>query len=81
MMLSVAMVKMAVDYKDYAQKVFHIVVPRPPTADTWRSPTTGWIKMTFDAFIGAEWRRGLRIVCRDDKGQVLLTGSRLCQAN
>lgn len=79
--LAAALIKMVTDYKEYAQKVFTIPMHRAPTADAWRPPGRGWIKVNFDAYVGVGCRRGLAIVCRDDQGIVLLTRTRLCREN
>ncbi|CAO2813444.1 unnamed protein product [Amaranthus hypochondriacus] len=72
---------MIVDYKEYAQKVFTISHPRAPSFDAWHPPASGWIKVNFDAYVGAGCKRGLGIVCCDECGNVLVTGTRLCKAN
>ncbi|CAO2816818.1 unnamed protein product [Amaranthus hypochondriacus] len=81
MNLSTGFIKMVMDYNIYAQKVFTSHFPRLPCAVSWQPPNQGWIKINFDAYIGHGCRRGLGVVCRDDQGDVLLTGTRLCQAN
>lgn len=58
--LSVDTIKMIVDYKEYANKVFPSSSPNSFTLDSWRPPMDGWIKVNFNAFVGADCRRGLR---------------------
>ena len=81
MQLSAGMIKMVVHYKEYAQKVFTNPNTKAPFSNYWQLPNSGWIKINFNAHIGVGCRRGLGIVCRDDQGCILLTGTHLCQAN
>lgn len=48
---------------------------------TWCPPSTGWVKINFDAHLGTGPIRGLGVVIRDDNGKLLLAGVRRVCAN
>lgn len=73
--------KQFADFNEYASSV-HI-----PNRDvvlkyqTWCPPSAGWVKINFDAHIGAGLVRGLGVVVRDENGKLLVAGVRRVYAN
>lgn len=51
-----------------------------PTHDSWYPPCAQFVKINFDEHVGADNTRGLGMVLRDDKGAIILTGTRKVQA-
>lgn len=60
------------DYMLYAQKL--TTVPRPAIQhfESWQPPCDGFLKINFDVWIVAANKRGLGMVIRNDRDNILM---------
>ena len=79
--MSTSFAKMMGNYQLYTQKLNVCHPSRVLSFQKWEPPSTGWVKINFDAHIGTNRRRGLGVVVRDINDKVLLTGTRCVEAN
>lgn len=64
------------DYNYYSEKVRCHYPIRILQYIAWGPPFSGWIKINFDAHVNHGIYRGLGVVCRDDRGKLLLAAVR-----
>ncbi|XP_057543284.1 uncharacterized protein LOC130821510 [Amaranthus tricolor] len=79
--MSTSFAKMMGNYQLYTQKLNVCHPSRVLSFQKWEPPSTGWVKINFDAHIGTNRRRGLGVLVRDNYGKVLLTGTRCVEPN
>lgn len=78
--LAMSFHKLVADFNQYADKT-HIPFYEPLLKfQNWNPPYEGWVKINFDAHVGARSSRGLGVVIRDVVGKLLAAGIRRVRA-
>lgn len=80
--LSISLCNMVTEYNGYSKKLTaahpHAVVR---SFNSWQAPAVGVFKINFDTHVGPGMNCGLGIVIRDDRGKIIVTGTRRVIAN